>query len=115
MRYKEFEKANLKPFQVVIALSEHASAATIVYANSQEDAIMLARKLYGRNAVVGAYSANKENAVTPQDLESTIQYWGNRLRKYAKLASKPSNDYLTHRTRADKARWELQRLLRLDK
>lgn len=115
MRYKEFEKASLKPFQVVIALSEHASAATIVYANSQEDAIMLARKLYGRDAVVGAYSANKENAVTPQDLESTIQYWGRRLKKYATLANRPTDDYLTHRVRVQKAKRELERLLRMNK
>lgn len=113
MRYKEFMKTGLRPYRVLVQLSDYASAETVVYATSFENAIMLAKKQYGDSSVITTEGFTEDSTIKPNDLQSSIQYWGNRWRKYQSLASKPSDDYLTHRMRAQKAKWELARLLKL--
>lgn len=114
MRYKEFKDYGLRPYLVLIQLSKGASAETIVYATSSENAHLIAEKMFGEIKIVRRIS-KKDAAPKPTDRASTIQFWANRERKYSALANKPTDDYLTHRMRAQKARVELERLLQTSK
>ena len=127
MRFNEFHQPTLKPYCIVVVLSDNSSAETLIYADTPENAWLIASKQYGRKNIVSVNDPNKPIAKKPTDKPSAIQFWADRFRKYARLAQpepKPVefadqvDDYLDRQdarslamVKAKKSKSELSRLL----
>lgn len=111
MRYREFKKPRLRPYQVIVVLSDHASAKTIIYADSAENAWLIACEQYGRDKVLTVDSPNIPHSNKPVDTKSAIQFWADRLRRNKRLAGIPSKDHMLYRARQEKAYHQLQKLI----
>jgi hypothetical protein len=128
MRFNEFKKPTLKAYRIVVLLSDNSSAETLIYANTPENAWLIASKQYGSKNIVSVNDRNRPTANKPIDKPSAIQFWTDRFRKYARLAQpepKPVefadqvDDYLDRqdarslaRVKAEKAKWQLNSLRR---
>jgi len=86
MRFNEFKQPTLRPYRIVVLLSDNSSAETLIYADTPENAWLIASKQYGSKNIVSVNDPNRPNANKPSDKPSAIQFWANRLRKYARLA-----------------------------
>lgn len=128
MRFNEFKQTKLRPYRIVVVLSDNSSAETLIYSDTPENAWLIASKQYGSNNIVSVNDSNKPKANKPTDKPSAIQLWADRFRKYARLAQpepKPAefadqvDDYLERqdarslaRVKADKAKRQLNSLRR---
>ena len=126
MRYEEFKQPTLKAYRIVVLLSDNSSAETLIYSDTPENAWLMASKQYGSTNIVSVNDPNRPTAKKPTDKPSAIQFWANRLRKFARLAkpeTKPTefadqvDDYLDRqdarslaRVKAEKAKRQLNRL-----
>jgi hypothetical protein len=111
MRYQEFKNPQLNAYQVIVVLSDYASAPTIIYADTPENAQMIAAKQFGSENIVSVNSPNTPYTPKPLDKASAIQFWSDRLRRFARpKKQKIPDDALTNRVRAQKAQRELNRL-----
>jgi hypothetical protein len=120
MRFNEFKTPQLHPYRITVVLSDNGSAQTLIYADTPENAWLIASKQYGANNIVSVDDPRAVKATKPTDKPSTIQFWANRFRKFARLATpepKPVefadqvDDYLTRqddrqlaRVKAEKAK-----------
>ena len=86
MRFNEFKSPNLRPYRITVVLSDNSSAQTLIYADTSENAWLIASKQYGANNIVGVNDPRAPKATKPVDKPSAIQFWANRFRKYARLA-----------------------------
>jgi hypothetical protein len=86
MRFYEFKQPTLKAYRIVVLLSDNSSAETLIYSDSPENAWLIASKQYGSNNIVSVNDPNRPIANKPIDKPSAIQFWANRLRKFARLA-----------------------------
>jgi hypothetical protein len=86
MRFNEFKQPKLHPYRITVVLSDNSSAQTLIYADTPENAWLIASKQYGGNNIVGVDDPRAANAKKPVDRPSAIQFWANRFRKYARLA-----------------------------
>ena len=86
MRFNEFKKTKLRPYRIVVILSDNSSAETLIYSDTPENAWLIASKQYGSKNIVSVNDPNKPIAKKPTDKPSTIQFWADRFRKYARLA-----------------------------
>jgi hypothetical protein len=125
MRFNEFKSSNLRPYRITVVLSDNSSAQTLIYADTPENAWLIASKQYGANNIVSVDDPRAVKAIKPVDRPSAMQFWANRFRKYAILAKpepKPTefadqvDDYLQRqedrqlaRVKAEKAKWQLRR------
>jgi len=125
MRFNEFKQPTLRPYRIVVLLSDNSSAETLIYSDTPENAWLIATKQYGSNSIVSVNDPNIPRANKPTDKPSALQFWTNRFRKYAQLAKpepKPLefadqvDDYLDRqdarslaRVRAEKARRQLSK------
>jgi len=128
MRFTEFKQPTLKAYRIVVLLSDNSSAETLIYADTSENAWLIASKQYGSKNMVSVNDPNRPTANKPIDRPSAIQFWADRFRKYARLAKpepKPLefadqvDDYLDRqdakslaRVKAEKAKWQLNSLRR---
>jgi len=126
MRFNEFKQTKLRPYRIVVLLSDNSSAETLIYSDTPENAWLIASKQYGSNSIVSVNDPNIPRANKPTDKPSAIQFWTNRLRKFARLAQpepKPLefadqvDDYLERqdarslaRVKAEKAKRQLNSL-----
>ena len=126
MRFNEFKQPTLRPYRIVVLLSDNSSAETLIYSDTPENAWLIASKQYGSNSIVSVNDPNIPRANKPTDKPSAIQFWTNRLRKFARLAQpepKPLefadqvDDYLERqdarslaRVKAEKAKRQLNSL-----
>lgn len=124
MRFNEFKQPTLRPYRIVVLLSDNSSAETLIYADTPENAWLIASKQYGSKNIVSVNDPNRPRANKPTDKPSAIQFWADRFRKYARLAKpepKPKefadqvDDYLDRqdarslaRVKAEKAKLELK-------
>ncbi len=124
MRFNEFKSPQLQPYRITVVLSDNSSAQTLIYADTPENAWLIASKQYGANNIVSVNDPRAPKATKPVDRPSAIQFWANRFRKYARLAMpepKPEefadqvDDYLKRqddrqlaRVKAEKAKWQLR-------
>ena len=120
MRFNEFRQPTLKPYRIVVILSDNSSAETLIYSDTPENAWLIASKQYGSKSIVSVNDPNRPKAKKPTDKQSALQFWADRFRKYARLAQpepKPTefadqvDDYIDRqdarslaRVKADKAR-----------
>ena len=125
MRFNEFKQSTLRPYRIVVVLSDNSSAETLIYSDTSENAWLIASKQYGSNNIVSVNDPSRPLAKKSTDKPSTIQFWADRFRKYARLAQpepKPAefadqvDDYLDRqdarslaRVKAEKAKWQLNR------
>jgi len=86
MRFNEFKKSPLTPYRITVVLSDNSSAQTLIYADTPENAWLIAGKQYGANSIVSVDDPRAFKATKPVDKPSAIQFWANRFRKYARLA-----------------------------
>jgi len=86
MRFNEFKQPTLRPYRIVVLLSDNSSAETLIYSDTPENAWLIATKQYGINSIVSVNDPNIPRANKPTDKPSAIQFWANRFRKYARLA-----------------------------
>jgi len=86
MRFNEFKQPKLRPYSIVVLLSDNSSAETLIYADTPENAWLIASKQYGSKNIVSVNDPNRPTAKKPTDKPSAIQFWANRFRKYARLA-----------------------------
>ena len=128
MRFNEFKSPQLQPYRITVVLSDNSSAQTLIYADTPENAWLIASKQYGANNIVSVDDPRAPKATKPVDRPSAIQFWADRFRKYARLAKpepKPAefadqvDNYLKRqedrqvaRVKAEKARWQLSSLRR---
>jgi hypothetical protein len=128
MRFNEFRSPQLHPYRITVVLSDNSSAQTLIYADTPENAWLIASKQYGAHNIVSVDDPRAVKGRKPTDKPSAIQFWANRFRKYARLAKpehKPAefadqvDDYLKRqddrqlaRVKAEKARWQLKSLRR---
>jgi len=128
MRFNEFKSPQLHPYRITVVLSDNSSAQTLIYADTPENAWLIASKQYGANNIVSVNDPNAPKATKPVDQPSAIQFWADRFRKYARLAkpeSKPVefadqvDDYLKRqddrqlaRVKAEKARNKMKKTIR---
>ena len=126
MRFNEFKTPKLRPYRITVVLSDNSSAQTLIYADTPENAWLIASKQYGGNNIVSVDDPRAVKATKPVDRPSAIQFWANRFRKYARLAMpepEPTefadqvDDYLKRqddrqlaRVKAEKAKRNLQKL-----
>jgi hypothetical protein len=124
MRLNEFKQPTLQPYRITVVLSDNSSAQTLIYADTPENAWLIASKQYGANNIVSVDDPRAVNATRPVDKPSAIQFWADRFRKYAILAKpepKPTefadqvDDYLQRqedrqlaRVKAKKAKWQIK-------
>ncbi len=115
---------------MIVAFSDHASATTLVYADSVESAWLIAANQFGNDNIVSVSDAQRPKPAKPVDKPSPLQFWANRFRKFARLAQpksqattfadqanrleKDRSDRLLARTKALKAKRQLQKLSRQD-
>ena len=123
MRFNEFKQPTLRPYRIVVVLSDNSSAETFIYSDTPENAWLIASKQYGSKNIVSVKDPSRPLAKKPKDKPSALQFWANRFRKYARLAQpepKPVefadqvDDYLDRqdarslaRVKAEKARRRL--------
>ena len=128
MRFNEFKQTKLRPYRIVVLLSDNSSAETLIYSDTPENAWLIASKQYGNKNIVSVNDPNRPVANKPSYKPSAIQFWADRFRKYARLAQpepKPLefadqvDDYLDRqdarslaRAKAEKAKWQVNRLRR---
>lgn len=128
MRFDEFKKPKLYPYTVIVVLSDHASAKTLVYADSPENAWLVACRQYGSENIVSVNDPRVKDQNKPVDKPSSIQFWADRFRKFSQLAKAPpqpktfsqkAKEYLEQgqmrllaKTKAEKAGRELSKLKR---
>ena len=128
MHFNEFKQPQVRVFGITVVLSDNSSAQTLIYADTPENAWLIASKQYGANNIVSVDDLRAVKAIKPIDRPSAIQFWADRFRKYARLAKpepKPVefadqvNDYLKRqddrqlaRVKAEKAKWQLVSLRR---
>jgi len=86
MRFREFSIPNIAPYRITVVLSDNSSAQTLIYADTPENAWLIASKQYGANNIVSVDDPRAIKATKPVDKPSAIQFWANRFRKYARLA-----------------------------
>ena len=86
MRFHEFRQPTLKAYRIVVVLSDNSSAETLIYADTPENAWLIASKQYGIKNIVSVNDPNRPIAKKPIDKPSAIQFWTDRFRKYARLA-----------------------------
>jgi len=86
MRFNEFKSPQLHPYRITIVLSDNSSAQTLIYADTPENAWLIASKQYGANNIVSVEDPRAPKATKPVDEPSAIQFWANRFRNYARLA-----------------------------
>ena len=86
MRFNEFRSPQLHPYRITVVLSDNSSAQTLIYADTSENAWLIATKQYGANNIVSVDDPRAVKATKPVDKPSAIQFWANRFRKYANLA-----------------------------
>lgn len=86
MRYTEFKQPTLKAYRIIVLLSDNSSAETLTYADTPENAWLIASKQYGSNNIVSVNDTSRPLANKPTDKPSALQFWTNRFRKYARLA-----------------------------
>jgi hypothetical protein len=126
MRFNEFRSPQLHSYRITVVLSDNSSAQTLIYADTPENAWLIASKQYGANNIVGVDDPRAVKATKPVDKPSAIQFWADRFRKYAKLAKpepKPAefadqvDDYLKRqddrqlaRVKAEKAKSKLRQI-----
>ena len=120
MRFREFSIPNIAPYRITVVLSDNSSAQTLIYADTPENAWLIASRQYGANNIVSVDGPRAVKAKTPTDKPSAIQFWASRFRKYARLAkpvefSDQVDDYLKRqddrrlaRVKAEKAKWQLR-------
>jgi hypothetical protein len=124
VRFNEFKSPQLYPYRITVVLSDNSSAQTLIYADTPENAWLIANKQYGANNIVSVDDPRAVKAKKPTDKPSAIQFWTDRFRKYAGLAKpepKPVefadqvDDYLKRqddrqlaRVKAEKAKWQLR-------
>jgi hypothetical protein len=124
MRYEEFNTPQLHPYRITVVLSDNSSAQTLIYADTPENAWLIASEQYGSDNIVSVDDPRAPKATKPVDQPSAIQFWADRFRKYARL-SKPEpkpvefadqvDDYLKRqddrrlaRVKAEKAKWQMK-------
>jgi hypothetical protein len=123
MRFNEFKSPQLHPYRITVVLSDNSSAQTLIYADTPENAWLIASKQYGGNNIVSVDDPRAPKATKPIDRPSAIQFWADRFRKYTRLAKpepKPTefadqvDEYLKRqddrqlaRVKAEKAKWQL--------
>ena len=128
MRFNEFKQPKLRPYRIVVMLSDNSSAETLIYSDTPENAWLIASKQYGSNNIVSVNDPNRPRANKPTDRPSALQFWTDRFRKFARLAHpepKPVefadqvDDYLERqdarslaRVKAEKAKWQINSLRR---
>jgi hypothetical protein len=126
MRFREFSIPNIAPYRITVVLSDNSSAQTLIYADTPENAWLIASKQYGSDNIVSVDDPRAVKATKPVDRLSAIRFWADRFRKYARLAEpepKPTDfadqvdDYLKRqddrrlaRVKAEKAKDNLKRL-----
>jgi len=86
MRFNEFKQPTLRPYRIVVLLSDNSSAETLIYADTPENAWLIASKQYGSKNIVSVNDPNIPRASKPIDKPSAIQFWADRFRKFARLA-----------------------------
>ena len=86
MRFNEFKQPTLKPYRIVVVLSDNSSAETLIYSDTPENAWLIASKQYGSRNIVSVNDPSRPLAKKPTDKPSAIQFWADRFRKYARLA-----------------------------
>ena len=125
MRFNEFKQPPLRAYRITVVLSDNSSAQTLIYADTPENAWLIASKQYGAKNIVSVDDPRAPKATKPVDKPSAIQFWANRFRKYARLAKpepKPTefadqiDDYLKRqddrqlaRVKAEKAKWQIRK------
>lgn len=87
MRISEIKTGRLKPYYIVITLSDSSSAETLIYADTPENAWLIASKQYGSKNIVSITDPNHPKPTKPSAKPGTLQFWRDRLRKYARLAT----------------------------
>jgi hypothetical protein len=123
MRLNEFYSPQLPPYRITVVLSNNRSAQTLIYADTPENAWLIASKQYGANNIVSVDDPRAIKATKPVDKPSAIQFWADRFRKYARLAKpeakpvdfadqvddhlKRQDDRQLARLKAEKAKWQL--------
>ena len=128
MRFNEFKHPKLRPYRIVVVLSDNSSAETLIYSDTPENAWLIASKQYGSKNIVSVNDPSRPSAKKPTDKPSALQFWADRFRKYARLAQaepKPAefadqvDDYLDRqdarslaRVKAEKAKRQLNSLRR---
>jgi len=128
VRFNEFKQATLRPYRIVVLLSDNSSAETLIYADTPENAWLIASKQYGSKNIVSVNDPHRPTANKPTDKPSAIQFWTDRFRKFARLAKpepKPTefadqaDDYLDRqdarslaRVKAEKAKRQINSLRR---
>ena len=86
MRFNEFKQPALHPYRIVVLLSDNSSAETLIYADTPENAWLIASKQYGSKNIVSVNDPNRPTTTNPTDKPSALQFWADRFRKYARLA-----------------------------
>ena len=86
MRFNEFKHPTLRPYRIVVLLSDNSSAETLIDSDTPENAWLIASRQYGSNNIVSVNDPNRPIANKPTDKPSAIQFWTDRFRKYARLA-----------------------------
>ena len=128
MRFNEFKHPTLRPYRTVVLLSDNSSAETLIYADTPENAWLIATKQYGNGNIVSVNCLDRPTVEKNDGKQSAIQFWADRFRKYARLAQpepKPVqfadqvDDYLDRqdtrslaRVKAEKAKGHLSRMLK---
>jgi hypothetical protein len=87
VRLNEFKSPQLHPYRITVVLNDNSSAQTLIYADTPENAWLIASKQYGGNNIVSVDDPRAVKATKPVDRPSAIQFWADRFRKYARLAT----------------------------
>ncbi len=87
MRFNEFKTPTLKAYRIVVVLSDNSSAETLIYSDTPENAWLIASKQYGSSNIVSVNDPRRPKANKPTDNPSALQFWAERFRKFAGLAT----------------------------
>jgi len=86
MRLNEFKSPRMQPYRITVILSDNSSAQTLIYADTPDNAWLIASKQYGGNNIVSVDDPRAVKDTKPVDKPSAIQFLANQFRKYANLA-----------------------------
>jgi hypothetical protein len=86
MRFNEFKQPTLKAYRIVVLLSDNSSAETLIYADTPENAWLIASKQYGSKKIVSVIEGIGEQKKAPSAEQLRIKSLDDQAKRYRDLA-----------------------------